>query len=182
MYGFETWNMIAPRGSSGTKNPLKAICRHYENLLTYYKVCKALRNNELFKRKFKRTAKIIFPEIHKQNDKNPEKLVKIFQDKTTIKFYLEDFYHLKKNSSNCNSFIEFTRNYKRVGRIVKISQNPLLFNVIECKKLTSTEHFFEIENTITIFNDIKSEEINHVFGYVYWKEREFLFNVEKQIT
>lgn len=31
MYSFETWNMLAPRGTSGTKNPLNSISRHYEN-------------------------------------------------------------------------------------------------------------------------------------------------------
>ena len=185
MFSFESANILAPEGVSGTKGPLDSIIRHHNNMLLYHKALSALLHNQVFLANFPDTFDYFFPELIMQGDSNPNNLIKIYQPTLPgapplVKFYLERSRFSKETKLN-NSFIEFLfEGSKVVGKIVNISKEQGFVVVSELtKKRLVTDFrgkFFRAVDDRRLFQ-MSFDRIIQVFGSIFLKEKQFLFTI-----
>ena len=129
-FSFESANMIVSRGQKGSRIPLPSIDRSVRNLAYSKLWFQMLKGNELIKNHFPKyfnQQKKRLAIDYKVEDKNPNSLMKIYQNNKFDK-WIEKYN--EKTSHFCNSFILFFDNdqKKYFGRIEVI--HPLIGNSV----------------------------------------------------
>ena len=187
MFGFESANIIAPEGVSGTKNPLDSIVRHHDNMLLYLKSLSALLESECFLTHLKDSFTGFFPKLVQSGDKNPRKLIKLYQPEQTgtspkVKFHLEQFNPAAKGKLN-DSFIEFRFGEleSKVGKVLFINKEGGFVIASELTKIKLAtdfrDSFFRAEEVNRTFQ-VALDDINCVFGSVSSSNKLFLFRTD----